>query len=169
MATSDAHTTAAPSAAPRELVFSRIFDAPRALVWKAWTDPTHVARWWGPTGVTNPVCELDLRPGGAIRIDMRGADGSVWPMTGVFHDIVEPERLVFTTSAFEDADGQPRLAVLNTATFADHDGKTMVTLHAVIVTSSPAVEASLAGMEEGWNQSLDRLAACLRYIQGETR
>ncbi len=163
MTTSDTHT---PAAAPRELVVARVFDAPRALVWKAWTDPTHVARWWGPAGVTNPVCEVDLRPGGAIRIDMRGADGSVSPMRGVFHDIVALERLVFTTSAFEDADGNPQLVVLNTATFADHDGKTTVTLHAVIVTSSPAVEASLAGMEEGWTQSLDRLAARLGDDQG---
>jgi len=148
MASSIGHTTAA----PRELVFSRIFDAPRALMWTAWTDPAHVARWWGPNGVTNPVCALDLRPGGAIRVDMRGADGSVSSMAGVFHDIVEPERLVFTTNAF-----------------AEHDGKTTVTLHAVIVTSSPTVAASVAGMEEGWTQSLDRLADYLGYVQGEER
>lgn len=169
MATSNAHTTDAPHAARREIVVTRLFDAPRALVFRAWIDPQHVARWWGPAGVTNPICEVDPRPGGAIRIDMRGADGSVSPMTGVFHDIVEPERLVFTTSAFVDADGHPQLAVLNTATFADHDGKTMVTLRAVIVTSSPAVDAPLAGMEEGWNQSLDRLAACLGSVQGDKR
>ena len=165
MASSTGHTTAA----PRELVFSRIFDAPRALMWTAWTDPAHVARWWGPNGVTNPVCALDLRPGGAIRVDMRGADGSVSSMTGVFHDIVEPERLVFTTNAFADAEGHPQLAVLNTVTFAEHDGKTTVTLHAVIVTSSPTVAASVAGMEEGWTQSLDRLADYLGYVQGEER
>ncbi len=74
MGTSNAHTTAVTHAARREIIITRMFDAPRALVFKAWTDPRHVARWWGPKGVTNPVCELDVRPGGAIRIDMRGAD-----------------------------------------------------------------------------------------------
>ena len=141
----------------RELVITRVFDAPRDLVYKAWTDPQHVAQWWGPKGFTNPVCELDVRPGGAIRIDMRGPDGVVYPMKGVFHQIVEPERLVLTTSAFEDEAGNPRLEVLNTVTFAEHDGKTKLTLHAVVVKSTPEVAAALDGMEEGWSQSLDRL------------
>jgi uncharacterized protein YndB with AHSA1/START domain len=67
----------------QELVLTRVFDAPRELVFKVWTDPKHLARWWGPRGFTNPVCELDLRPGGAILIHMRGPDGTVYPMTGV--------------------------------------------------------------------------------------
>lgn len=141
----------------RELIITRVFDAPRDLVFKAWTDPRHVAQWWGPKGFTNPVCELDVRPGGAIRIDMRGPDGVVYPMKGVFHQIVEPERLVLTTSAFEDEAGNPRLEVLNTVTFAEHEGKTKLTLHAVVVKSTPEVAAALDGMEEGWSQSLDRL------------
>jgi len=142
----------------RELVITRVFDAPRELVFKAWTDPKHVAQWWGPKGFTNPVCELDVRPGGAIRIDMRGPDGVVYPMKGVFHEIVEPERLVFTSSAFEDENGNPQLAVLNTVTFTEHNGKTKLTLHAVVVKSAPEVAAALDGMREGWSQSLDRLA-----------
>ncbi len=160
MAHSNTDTRAAMKAAERELVITRVFDAPRELVWKAWTDPAHVAKWWGPKGFTTPVCALDLRPGGAIRIDMRGPDGVVAPMTGVFHDIVESERLVFTTSAFEDAEGHPQLDVLNTVTFAEHDGKTTLTLQAVVVTAAPTVghvQAALVGMEEGWTQSLDRL------------
>jgi len=68
----------------QELVLTRVFDAPRELVFKAWTDPKHVAQWWGPHGFTNPVCELDLRPGGAILIHMRGPDGVVYPMTGTY-------------------------------------------------------------------------------------
>jgi len=144
--------------AERELVMERIFDAPRELVFKAWTDPKHVAQWWGPKGFTNPVCELDVRPGGALLIHMRGPDGVVYPTKGVFHEIVEPERLVFTTSAFEDDQGNPQLEVLNTVTFAELGGKTKLRLHAVVVKSAPAVEAALAGMEEGWSQSLDRLA-----------
>ncbi len=130
-------------------------------MFKAWTDPKHVAQWWGPNGFTNPVCELDVRPGGAIRIDMRGPDGVIYPMKGVFHEIVEPERLVFTSSALEDEKGNPQLAVLTTVTFAEHNGKTKLTLQAVVVKSGPAAAGALAGMEQGWRESLGRLAAHL--------
>jgi uncharacterized protein YndB with AHSA1/START domain len=147
--------------ADRELVITRIFDAPRELVFKAWTDPKHVAQWWGPNGFTNPVCELDLRPGGVLLIHMRGPDGVVIPSKGVFHEIVEPERLVFTTSAFEDGEGNPQLEVLNTVMFAELGGKTKLTLKAVVVKSAPEVAGALAGMEAGWNQSLDRLGELL--------
>ena len=67
-----------------ELVLTRIFDAPRELLFKVWTDPKHVSQWWGPHGFANPICELDLRPGGTILIHMRGPDGTVYPMTGVY-------------------------------------------------------------------------------------
>jgi len=142
----------------------RIFDAPRELVFKAWTDPKHLAQWWGPNGFTNPVCELDVRPGGGILIHMTGPDGVVIPGKGVFHEIVVPERLVFTTSAFEDEAGNPRLEVLNTVTFAEHNGKTKLTLQAVVVKSVPEVAVALAGMEEGWSQSLGRLAEELAKV-----
>jgi len=144
--------------AERELVITRIFDAPREVVFKAWTDPKRLAQWWGPKEFTNPVCELDVRPGGAIRIDMTGPDGVLYPIRGVFHEIVEPERLVFTTGSFEDEDGNPQLEGLNIVTFAEHNGKTKLTLQARIVKSTPEVAVPLAGMEDGWSQSLDRLA-----------
>ncbi len=140
------------------LVLSRVFDAPRDLVFKVWTDPKHVAQWWGPNGFTNPVCELDVRPGGAIRIDMRGPDGVIYPMKGVFHEIVEPERLVFTSSALEDEEGHPQLVALTTVTFAEVNGKTKLTVQVVVVTSGPAAAGALAGMEQGWTEMLDRLA-----------
>ncbi len=146
----------------KELTITRIFDAPRELVFKAWTDPKQVAQWWGPNGFTNPVCELEVRPGGAIRIDMRGPDGVVYPMRGVFHEIVEPERLVFTATAIEDKEGKPQLEVHNTVTFAAVDGKTKLTLRAVVIKSTPEAAFALAGMEAGWTQSLDRLAERLR-------
>ena len=75
----------------QELITTRIFDAPREVVFRAWTDPERLKRWWGPKGFTNPVCEVDVRTGGAIRIDMRAPDGAVYPMTGAFVEIVEPE------------------------------------------------------------------------------
>lgn len=150
-----------PGTGKREVIITRIIAAPRDLVFKAWTHPKHVAQWWGPKGFTNPVCELDVRPGGAILIHMRGPDGVVYPMNGVFREIVEPERLVFTSSAFEDEEGNPQLEALNTITFAEHDGKTKLTVHAVVLKAGPGTEGALAGMEEGWNQSLDRLAESL--------
>jgi uncharacterized protein YndB with AHSA1/START domain len=85
-----------------ELTITRVFDAPRDLVFEAWTDAKHLAKWWGPHHFTNPVCELDVRVGGAIRIDMRGPEGTVYPMTGVLHEIVSPERLVFTSAPLDE-------------------------------------------------------------------
>jgi uncharacterized protein YndB with AHSA1/START domain len=150
--------------ADRVLVMERVFDAPRELVFQAWTDPKHVAQWWGPKGFTNPVCELDVRPGGAILIHMRGPDGVVYPTKGVYREIMSPERLVFTNSAFQGEGGNSLLEVLTTVTFGEHNGKTRLTLRAVVVKSTPEVAAALAGMEEGWNQSLDRLAEDLAKV-----
>ena len=74
------------------VTLTRVFDAPRALVWKAWTDLKMMARWFGPRGFTNPVCELDVRVGGSLRIVMRGPDGNDYPMKGVFREVIAPER-----------------------------------------------------------------------------
>jgi uncharacterized protein YndB with AHSA1/START domain len=157
----EAESSSAAGQARQELLFTRIFGAPRSLVFKVWTDPRHMERWWGPRGFTNPVCELDVRPGGLIRIDMRGPNGTIYPMKGVFHEIVEPERLVFTSTAMEDEHGKPQLEILNTITFEDFNGITKLTLHAVLVTKdfkmTPQVAAALAGMEQGWSESLYRL------------
>ncbi|MBI5866991.1 MAG: SRPBCC domain-containing protein [candidate division Zixibacteria bacterium] len=142
-----------------ELTLTRLIDAPRELVFKAWIDEEQMAKWWGPSGFTNPVCELDPRPGGRIYIDMTGPDGTVYPMGGTFHEVTPPERLVFTSTAMKDEDGQPQLEVHNTITFENQGGKTMLKLHAVVVKSSAAVAKALAGMEQGWTESLVRLAA----------
>ncbi len=138
------------------LIITRIFDAPREVVFKAWTDPKQLQRWWGPKGFTNPVCDVDVRPGGAIRIHMRAPDGVVYPMTGVFHEIVEPERLVFTSSAL-GRNGEPLFEVLNTVTFAAEGTKTRLTLHARVSKVKAAAAPHLAGMEQGWSETLDRL------------
>ncbi len=142
----------------QELVLTRVFDAPRELVFKVWTDPKHVAQWWGPQGFTNPVCELDLRPGGAIRIHMRGPDGTVYPMTGVYQEVVQPERLVFTIAVL-DANGNPMFEVLTTVTFAEQSGKTKQILRARVIKRTAQAAPYLAGMEAGWTQMLDRLTA----------
>ena len=148
---------AAPKGNSDVLIIERVFDAPRERVFGAWTDPKQVARWWGPHGFTNPVCELDVRTGGAIRIDMRGPDGTVYPMTGVFHENLESERIVFT-SAVVSEERKTLFEVLNTVTFAEEDGKTILTLHAEVVLLTPEFAEARAGMKEGWSQSLDRLA-----------
>lgn len=150
----------------QELVLERVFNAPRELVFKVWTESEHVAKWWGPALFTNPVCEMDARPGGAIRIDMHGPDGSVAPMTGVFHEVIPPERLVFTSRAFEDSSGNAPLEVLNTITFEDYEGKTKIKLVAQVIKAAPEMAAALAGMEEGWQGSLDKLSDYLEQASG---
>ena len=120
--------TARPEFVPTDkanLVLTRTFNAPAALVYKVWTDPYHLAQWWGPHCFTNPVCEVDLRPGGVIRIHMKGPDGRMYPSNGTFKEIVENERLVFT-STYDGEDGVTMLEALNTVTFTEKDGKTVV-------------------------------------------
>jgi uncharacterized protein YndB with AHSA1/START domain len=143
--------------AKREITITRVFDAPRELVFKAWTDPTQMAQGWGPQGFTNPVCELDVRRGGAIRIHMRAPDGVVHPMTGTFREIVAPERLAFTAVA-EDHAGNPLLEAHTTVTFEEQGGKTKLTVHARAVGIAPIAAQMLEGMQAGWTQSLERLA-----------
>jgi uncharacterized protein YndB with AHSA1/START domain len=149
----------------QELVLTRTFDAPRELVFKVWTDPKHVAQWWGPAGFTNPVCELEARSGGAIRIHMRAPDGTVYPMTGVYQEFVAPERLVFTSSALDGA-GQPMFEILTTVTFAEQAGKTTQVLRARVTKKTDGADVYLDGMEAGWTQSLERLAGYLAAKSG---
>jgi uncharacterized protein YndB with AHSA1/START domain len=145
------------------LVITRIFDAPRSVVFKMWTEPRHMARWWGPKGFTNPVCEIDARPGGAIRIVMHSPDGVDHQMTGVFREVVEPQRLVFTTMAL-DQEGNTLLEGLTTVTFAELGGKTKLTLETSAAGVAAQAPEMLKGMEEGWRQSLDRLEALVSAI-----
>ena len=144
-----------------DVTLTRVLDAPRELVFRMWTDPMHMAQWWGPKDFTNPVCEMDVRPGGKMRIDMRAPDGIVYPMTGTFQEIVEPERLVFVAYA-EDHDGNPLLESHTTVTFEEQGGKTRLTVQARGVASAPIAPQMLAGMEQGWSQSLDRLEALVQ-------
>src|SRR3984885_10858283 len=99
MAASRGSKSVAANGVGMERKMTRVLAAPRGVVLRAANDQQHVAQWWGPTRFTNPRCELDVRPGGAIRIDMRGPDGTVYPMSGVYQEIVKPERLVFTSDA----------------------------------------------------------------------
>ncbi len=143
--------------AKRRLVIARIFDAPRERVFQMWTDPKHLAAWWGPKDFTNPVCEVDARQGGAIRIVMRAPDGAEHPMTGVFSEFNLPERLVFRHAAL-DREGNPIIEAVSIVTFTERDRTTELHLETHAEALTPEAAARIAGMEAGWNQSIDRLA-----------
>ncbi len=138
------------------VAITRIFDAPRHLVWRAWTDPKMMAQWFGPRGFTTSVPVLDLRVGGALRIVMHGPDGNDYPAACEFREVVAPERLVFVNNAV-DKDGKVLLEGLTTVAFAEQGGKTTMTLHTYAVGRVPVAKQMLAGMEAGWTQTIDKL------------
>ena len=144
----------------REVVIKRTFDAPRELVFTAWTDSRHMAQWWGPRGFTNPVCEIEPRVGGAIRVVMRSPDGTDHAMKGVFREFVRPERLAFTNEAV-DAEGNLLLEGYTIVSFVADGDKTKVTLQTRATGRVPLAPQMLSGMEEGWSQSFVKLAEFL--------
>jgi uncharacterized protein YndB with AHSA1/START domain len=138
------------------VVLTRVFDAPRDLVWQAWTDPKMMAQWFGPRGFTASVPELDVRVGGALRIVMHGPDGNDYPMKGVFTEVTAPGRLVFSNIAV-DNDGNHLLEGETTVTLTEQDGKTTMTMKSHAIGLVPISTQMLAGMEAGWTQSIDKL------------
>lgn len=159
-----------------DFVLTRVFDAPRELVFKAWTDPEHLARWWGPHGFTNS-CEMDVRPGGKYRIVMHGPPRHPgdFPMSGVYREIVEPERIVYTVDHSENPEawhdmidpnrdkskGRPAWPATQTITFEDIGGKTRLTIR-VRFESTAIRDAFLKlGMKEGMSQGFERLESLM--------
>lgn len=151
-----------------DLVITRIFDAPRALVWKAWTDPQHTMRWWGPKGFTSPTCKIDLRVSGKYLFCMKAPDGKEYWSTGEYREIVPIERVV-CTDHFSDERGNIIPAstyglgedwpdeLVVTVTFEDVGGKTKLTLRHAGIPAGNMKEMTGAG----WNESLDKLAESL--------
>ena len=149
-------------------VITRVFDAPRELVFRSWTEPERLKRWWGPKGFTTPFCEIDLRPGGVFLYCMRSPEGRDYWGKGVYREIVVPERIVLTSS-FADAQGNvvpathygmsPEwpLETFLTVAFEEEAGKTRVTLHYEGVP--PGVDRD--GSQQGWSESLERLGEYL--------
>ncbi len=164
MATKNSSAT---ESAQTELVITRIFDAPRELVFKAWTEPEHLMRWWGPKAFTSPVCKIDLRVGGKYLFCMRSPDGKDYYSTGVYQKIDPPNEIVCTDS-FADENGKVvpasyygmgedfPLELQVTVTFEDYQGKTKMTLKHV---GFPPGDNQMA--EAGWNESFDKLAEIL--------
>jgi uncharacterized protein YndB with AHSA1/START domain len=149
----DARTSVDATERERELVITRIFDAPRDLVFRVWTEPDRVARWWGPQGFVTAYCNMDVRPGGAFRVCMRSPAGAEHWKQGVYREVVEPERLVFTF-AWEDAQGEPTHQTQVTVTFAAHGDKTELTLRQAVFETV----ATRDEHQRGWTSTLQRLA-----------
>jgi uncharacterized protein YndB with AHSA1/START domain len=145
------------AATAQEITVRRVYDAPRQLVWDAWTDPAQLAQWWGKRGWNTPVSSitLDVRPGGVLRLtSISEEDGSQMPMEGIFREVVEPERLVFEEPAEEAWHG----GAVSTVTLTDlGDGRTELVLHATVRTSDEMRRTAEGGM----NSALDRLAELL--------
>lgn len=160
--TSPIEIGASPFATPSdlELVVTRLFDAPRHLVYEAWTNPEHVPHWMlGPDGWTMPVCEVDLRPGGAWHFVWRRADGTEMSMRGVYREVMPPERLVSTESW-----GGPWPETVNTIVLTEEHGKTLLT-HTISYPSKEARDAAMqTGMRQGMALSLDRLDRYARSL-----
>ena len=142
----------------QELVIERLIDAPVERVFKAWTDARQMKEWWGPHGFTNPVCEVDARPGGKLRIVMRAPDGADYPMSGTFRDVEPNKRLVFVSVA-EDNAGDALLEAFTEVTFTAQGNKTLLTMKTSAVGLAPVAADMLKGMEQGWSGTLDRLTA----------
>jgi uncharacterized protein YndB with AHSA1/START domain len=143
----------------RELVLTRLIDAPREKLFKAWTDPDLLKRWFAPLPWTTPHAELDVRPGGANLIVMRGPDGKEFPNRGVYLEIVPNERLVVTdayTNAWAPSEKPFMTAIL---TFEDEDGKTRYTARVRHWTVADRETHEKMGFHQGWGQCTDQLAA----------
>lgn len=144
--------------AQKALIIKRTFDAPRDLVWKVWSDPNQAKEWWGPRGFTLPFLEMDQRPGGKWRAQMRSPDGKDMWQHGVYREIVPPEKTVYTFIW----DAHPEQEMLVTVEFAERDNKTDMTFRQEGFSSAEERE----GHEDGWNQTFDRLALYLNSQGG---
>ncbi len=135
------------------LSITRRLDAPRELVFKVWSQPEHLARWWGPKDFTLPSCQMDFRPGGAFRFTMRGANGKDHTLQGVYREIVPPERLSFSWRWVDEAEDCAGPETQVTVTLESQGNKTLLTLHQARFDTVSARDSH----GEGWGESLDRL------------
>jgi uncharacterized protein YndB with AHSA1/START domain len=156
-----------PQTHSREVTLTRIFDAPREVVFAAWTDAKHLAQWFGPRGFTIPACTVEARLGGEMKLTMRANDEIAaflgtrdHPVHCVFQEFERPSRLGFTNDAV-DADGKVILEAYTTVTFEDQNGKTKMIFHTKASGKGDQVAGMLMGMEQGWSESFDKLAEIL--------
>lgn len=162
----DAMTETKGTHADREIVIARVLDAPRERVWKAWTQPEHVAQWWGPDGFTTTIGTMDFRVGGVWKLVMHGPDGTDYPNSSVFREIVVPERIVYTHGGARE--GGPAANFTATWTFEDLGDQTRLTVRMRFDTKDARdLVAREYGAVEGGRQTLARLAAYLLHIGSE--
>jgi uncharacterized protein YndB with AHSA1/START domain len=172
----DANNETAKRSPGPEFIISRVFDAPRELMFKVWTDPEHMQRWWGPKGAQVVHNKMDLRPGGSYHYCMRTPDGHDMWGKFVYREIVRPERIVWVNSFSDEYGGVTRhpmspcwpLEMLTTITFAGHAGKTTVTVRWVPLNATEAERKTFQGgfdsMRNGWGGTMDQLAAYLAKV-----
>jgi len=153
------------AASERTVIATRLFDAPREVVFKAWTDPKQLGQWFPPKDFTSPRCEVDPRPGGIFRCDMKGPDGEVFVGKGVFREVVQNERLVFTFAG-EEAVPPP---ILVTVLFEAQGNKTKLTMRQTAATVGDYEDLLKSGVTEGINQSFDKLDELLARGKGQNR
>jgi len=164
---SKAKSNAISNSDSRALFIARVFDAPREIVWRVWTEPEHVMQWWGPKGFTSPFCSIDLRVGGSYLYCMRSPEGKDFWSTGSYREIVPIERIVATDSfadekgnvvpaSYYGMSGEWPLELLVTVTFEGQDDKTKFTLNYPHIEGIS--ETDFADMKQGWHESLDKLA-----------
>lgn len=151
----------------KEITFTRVLDAPRDLVWRIWTKPEHVAKWWGPDDFGSGGCEIDLRVGGTFLMKMTSPSGMIIPSTGTFTEVSPPERFVLEGPLTADTacgTGVPPKAIV-TLTLEDADGKTTLTLHTRFETDDARKAAEDSGFAASWPQSFDRMADMLSTLK----
>ena len=158
-----------------DLIITRVFDAPRSLVFNAWTDVRHTAQWWGPKGFTVRAAKMDFRPGGGYHYCMRSPDGHDMWGKFVYREIVEPERIVFINSFSDEEGGLTRhpmsptwpLEMLSTFTFTERNGKTTLTIRwspcNATEVENKTFDEGRKGMTGGWTGTLDQLE---QYLKG---
>ena len=145
----------------REIEVTRVFDAPRDLVWKAYTDPEAIPQWWGPRRHTTTVDKMDVRPGGVWRYVSRDADGNEYGFHGEYREVVPPERIVCT---FE-FEGMPGHVSVETLTLVEHQGKTTLTSTSVFGSVEDRDGMLQSGMEAGVRETWDRLAEYIETLK----
>ncbi len=149
-------TDAASTRPERELTITRVFNAPCSLVFRVWTQPEHFARWLGPQNFTTIACQMNVTVGGLYRACIRSPEGKDHWMQGLYREVIEPERLVFTF-AWEDEDNRPKHETLVTVTFMEQGNQTLMTFHQAIFESTDSRDSH----QTGWSECFDRLQVYL--------
>lgn len=148
----------------RDLVLTRLIEAPRHKLFSAWTDPDLLKQWFAPLPYTTPIAELDVRPGGATLIVMRGPDGKDLPNRGVYLEVVENERLVFTDAYTKAWEPSPKPFMTVILTFEDLGGKTRYAARVRHWTAADRETHEKMGFHQGWGRCADQLAALVARL-----